>query len=185
VPRGLPEPPVARSKTLVQVIGDQGAGKTTHVQHWRRSAPGPYHYIPRRPYRGRWLTGPVGELVYGDEIDRMPRVLRRWWFRQLARVEATVVIGTHKDLTRLGKRFGFTVRTHELPALDEETLGTIINRRLQTHALDTRPVLVSFDSADIKRIFDKSDGSLRVAEVLCHELLAERVLYSSSAAGQQ
>ncbi len=184
VSRGLPEPPGPGRRTLVQVIGDQGAGKTTHVQHWRRATPGPYHYLPRRPLSGRWHRGPVGPIVYGDEIDRMPRPLRRHWFRELAAVGATLIIGTHRDLARLGRRSGFEVITHHLPPLDRDTLAAIIDRRLQTEAItgdgvetrsDRNRGVFRFDPPDIDRIFERSAGSLREAEVLCHELLAERV----------
>ncbi len=187
VSRGLPDPPPAGARALVQVIGDQGMGKTTHVQHWRRRSPGPYHYIPRLPYRGRWIDAPVEPLVYGDEIDRMPRPLRYRWFRDLGAIEATVVIGSHRDLTRLGRRFGFEVTTHHLPPLDRDTLTRIIDRRLEADMVERRPTLVAgtngngdrptfrFEPADIDRIFERSGGSLRQAEVLCHELLAERV----------
>ncbi len=187
VPRGLPDPPAAGARALVQVIGDQGAGKTTHVQHWRRRRPGPYHYIPRLPYRDRWIDAPVEPLVYGDEIDRMPRPLRRRWFRDLGAIEATVVIGTHRDLTRLGRRFGLEVTTHHLPPLDRETLTRIIDRRLDAEMVEQCPVpfdhkddhgdrpTFRFEPAEIDQIFERSGGSVREAEVLCHELLAERV----------
>lgn len=44
VDRGLAVPSY-RPATLVQVVGDQGAGKTTQVQAWRSVVAGPYHYV--------------------------------------------------------------------------------------------------------------------------------------------
>ncbi len=175
VSRGLPDPPGPGASTLVQVIGDQGAGKTTHVQQWRRLTPGPYHYLPRRPRADRWQRGPIGPIVYGDEIDRMPRPLRRRWFRELAGIGATLVIGTHRDLSGLGRRSGFEVITHHLPPLDRDTLAQIVDRRLLAETIEDRGSRFRFDPADIDRIFERCGGSLREAELLCHERLAERV----------
>ena len=174
VDRGVPRPPPPGAMTVVQVLGDQGAGKTTHVMHWRAAAAGPYHYFPKRPYTQRWRRPPVETLVYGDEIDRMPRPLRWWWFRQLARVEATVVIGTHVDLSRLAMRTGFAAQAHVLDRVDIDTFGAIVERRLEVDAIAGRPRF-HFTDADIESVHAKSQGRLRVAEGLLHELLAERV----------
>ena len=175
VSRGLPSPPPPSSRTLVQVIGDQGAGKTTHVRRWRSLTPGPYHYVPRRPYLQRWRRPPVGPVVYADEIDRMPRPIRWVWFRALARASSTAVTGTHIDLTRRAERAGLTVITHRLGPIDRSTLKAIIEARLRSAATGHGPITVEFDDDDITRIHHKSQGSVREAEIICHELLAERV----------
>ncbi len=176
VSRGLPQPPPPGSRTIVQVLGDQGAGKTTHVLRWRRLTPGPYHYVPRRPYRQRWRRPPVGPVVYADEIDRMPKPIRWLWFRALARAEATVVTGTHVELTKQAERAGLQATAHHLGPVDRVTLSAIVDARLRSVAIDPEQPAVVFDDADLAQIHEKSRGSVREAEVLCHELLAERVL---------
>ena len=173
--RGLADPPPARSKTLVQVIGDQGVGKSTHLRHWQRRHPGPYHYIPRSPYRQRWTPPPVAPVVYGDEIDRMPRPLRLRWFSQLARMNATLVIGTHADLRRLGRAVGFSVVTHELGRVGREQLRAVLDRRLEAAKLPGSRHVFRFSDEDLVRVLTLSKGNLRAADSVCHRIVAQRV----------
>lgn len=205
VGRGLGSPPPPASHTLVQVIGDKGAGKTTQVQSWRRRVDGPYHYIPESPYRARWAEPPVGELVYGDEIDRMPSPLRHRWFQKLGQRCATVVIGTHVDLSTVARRHGFVVVTHKLGAVDIETLRKVIdtrltavasapdgtadcpgdrgvsaeNRRLRRSArafpAGSAGPSFSIDDRALAEIHALAAGSLRTAETLLHQYVAGQV----------
>ncbi|MDH4279008.1 MAG: hypothetical protein OEW83_13110 [Acidimicrobiia bacterium] len=175
VDRGLAPPPPAGSRVLVQVIGDQGMGKSTHLAEWRRLRPGPLHYIPRRPYRDRWRPPPVGALVYGDEIDRMPVPLRRRWLQQLGLVGATVFVGTHRNLTGVARRAGLEVRTHRLGPVSPSELAVVLDRRLQAAAIAGRAVGVVFTASDVAAIHAESGGNLRAADSIAHRLLAERV----------
>ena len=178
IDRGIPNPPPPGSGTLVQVIGDSGLGKSAHLTHWRTLTPGPYHYIVRRPYRSRWRRPPIGPLVYGDEIDRMPSPLRRRWLHRLAGESATAVIGTHIDLRTEAERAGFTVMSHQLTVLDEPTLAVFLDQRLAASAIDDRHV--RFSPAEVAEIFDASAGNPQRAEVAAHRVLANRVNRSLS-----
>jgi hypothetical protein len=190
VDRGLGPAPVPAQRTLVQVVGERGFGKTTQLRQWRRQAPAPqqpapdhpapYHYVVRVPYRQRWVPPPVAPLVFADEVDRLPGP-RRWrWFRALARVGATAVVGTHRDLGHHARRAGLTVVTHWLDPISSDDLARIVGARLGAAALDpTRPPqLVS--RADVAAVHARSGGSIRAAEVLCHGLVAERVAKAAS-----
>jgi len=162
----------------VQVIGDSGFGKSSQLEHWRAATPGPYHYIQRLPYRDRWQLAPLSEessgVIYGDEIDRMPKPLRRAWFRRLAAQHLTLIVGTHVDLSRLGERSGFDVITHRLAPFDRATLEEAIELRLRSVATqDDIPAL--FSAADIDLVFIESCGNPEEADVICHRLLAQRV----------
>ncbi len=178
VSRGLSDPPPPWSQTLVQVIGESGYGKSSQVEHWRNTMPGPYHYIPRRPYRNRWHRPPQTErsngVIYGDEIDRMPTPLRRSWFTRLAAQDVTLIIGTHVDLARLGERSGFDVITHQLEPFDRATLERAIHARLNTVSFGSA-VSDLFSATDIDRIHAESNGNPEEADVICHRLLARRV----------
>lgn len=174
VSRGLRNPPPPGAKALVQVIGRSGYGKTTHVQHWRAQTPGPYHYIPRRPYVERWHEPPLADIVYGDEIDRMPATLRRRWFHQLGEAESTVVIGTHLDLTRVATRAGLKVITHHLGRADRVVLEQMIDLRLESVALCDVPT-PRFTTDELDLVWTESAGVPAEADVICHRLLAERV----------
>lgn len=173
--RGLAPPPSPGAGSLLQVIGDRGMGKSTHLAEWRRRQPGPLHYIPRRPYRDRWKRPPVETLVYGDEIDRMPIPLRAAWFRRLATVGATVVVGTHRDLSGIARRAGLEVHTHLLRPATRAELAAVLDRRLQSAALAGRSPLVAFTDDDIDLIHAESGGNLRAADSAGHRILAKRV----------
>ena len=178
VDRGLSTPPPRSSLTLVQVIGDKGAGKSTQVHEWRRTAPGPYHYVAARPYRDRWARPPVEPLVYADEIDRMPVPLRQRWFRQLAAAKSTVVAGTHVDLGLSARRAGLAVITHHIGPADLAIIRQVLIAKIKQASLESRVTfaLAEFEIEDIHR---RCGGSLRAAEVLAHELVAMRVHHAS------
>lgn len=176
VDRGLAPPPPPGSNMVVQVIGDQGLGKSTQLAEWRRLQAGPLHYIPRRPYRDRRRAAPIGPIVYGDEIDRMPIRLRARWFRRLATVGATVVLGTHRDLSRVARRAGFAdVRTHRLEPATRAELAVVLERRLLAAAVPDRELSVGLTDVDVEMVFNESSGNLRAADSVGHRILAERV----------
>lgn len=174
VDRGLRAPPPPASGVLVQVIGDKGAGKSTQVREWQRRTPGPYHYVPATPYRDRWSRPPVGPLVYADEIDRMPAALRRRWFRSLATANATVIAGTHVDLQTQACAAGLAVRTHRLDHVDLATVEAVLAGKVAL-ASDATPQTFELTRAEIADVHQRCGGSLRTAELLAHELIAERV----------
>lgn len=120
------------------------------------------------------MPGGSSGIIYGDEIDRMPRPLRRRWFADLAAQGVTLIIGTHIDLERLGRRKGFDVITHRLRPFDRATLGRAIDLRLRAVATgDDIPEL--FTDVDLDLVFTESDGVPEEADVVCHRLLAQRV----------
>lgn len=174
VDRGLPAPPPPGSATLVQVIGGKGAGKTTHVLRWRSLTDGPYHYVRRRPCSSRWKRPPIGALVYADEVDRMPWPVRRGWLRRAARSGATIVAGTHRDLTGPARRAGLRVITHRLDPADVATLRCMVERRIDRASITGVPALL-LDDHDMTEVHRRSDGNIRTAETILHELVAERV----------
>ncbi len=175
VDRGLATPPPPASATLVQVIGDKGVGKTTHVMEWRRRAPGPYHYVPRAPSRDRWRTPPVAPLVYADEIDRMPRPVRYRWFRQLGEIGATIVAGTHNDLSAPARRAGLSVVSHQLGPVDLATLAVVVDRRFRDAGLSVDHGAIMISERELSDVHERSCGNLRAAERLLHQLVATRV----------
>lgn len=178
VDRGLPPPaavPGAPAGTLIQIIGGSGTGKSTHLEQWCRLLPGPCHLVPSAPYRHRWSPAPVGPVVYGDEIDRMPRFLRRRWFRTLARAKALAIVATHVDLAAEARRAGLTVVTHHLASPDVATLRAIVTGRMRWAAIGSVDPRVGFTEADLVRIHGAAAGSLHIAEEHCHRLVALRV----------
>ena len=103
----------------------------------------------------------------------MPVALRRWWFRALARVGATVVVGTHRDLSQQAARSGLTVVTHSLGPVDFDTLRKVVDERLRAAAVNE--VTFVIDDEDLRRSHALANGSLRSVERHLHELVADRV----------
>ena len=175
VDRGLGSGPQPQASTVVQVIGDRGFGKTTHLEHWRGTVPGPYFHVPFAPYRHRWRRPPMAPIVYGDEVDRLPSPVRRQWLRHLARAGSSAVIGTHVDLARSIRGAGLDVVTHRLEPVALDTLRRIVDARLADAALSPDEIPVVFSDDDLADVNRQSGGSIRAAEVLCHQLLAQLV----------
>ena len=182
-------PPSPHSRTLCQLIGDRGLGKTAHLRQWRRSQPGPHHYIPLSPYSSRWQRPPMDAhdigsgTVYGDEIDRMPSMLRSRWFRCLASANATVIVGTHVDLGPAAERAGFTVERHQLAPLTLAQVRCLIETQLERVRIDTP--LVGFNSGDLDTVYAQSAGVPREVEVLCHQVFANKVALAASGERQR
>ena len=173
VDRGL-RPPEPGARTMYQLIGDRGFGKSTHLQRWQSTQPGPVHYVPPEPYAKRWATPPTGNAtVYGDEIDRMPSLLRWRWFRSLAKAGATVIIGTHVDLRGVAERAGFTVVSHHLVPLTRDEVECVVGQHVERVRIGEPRV--HFDSNDLDEIYAKTGGVPRDVEALCHGLLADKV----------
>lgn len=168
--RGLPAPPAAGGLRFIQVLGPKGAGKTTALLNWRRGAPGPYRRVP--PGFGRWRLPPGGALVYWDEADRVPAPV---WISALtaARVRAaTVVAGTHEDLSRWPRRLGFSVETH---AFGDLRAGEVLRWARARIAAETASgaCALSLDPATADRVAREAGRSWRRAGGLLHRWAAD------------
>jgi hypothetical protein len=107
---------------------------------------------------------------------------QRWrWFRRLAERGATLVIGTHIDLSDLAAKAGFgrdgrELSTYELPTIDRATLDAMLDARIAAASIDETVDPTSLlTNADRQRILERSAGSIRDVETLGHELIAARV----------
>lgn len=169
IERAPQAPPAPGRNRLVQLIGVRGAGKSTTLRRWCSTAPGPWRYVPPGP--GRWRPLPVAPLVYWDEIDRCPALLRRvaWW--RAARIGATVVAGSHVDLSAQARRAGLRVDSLEFPPISVAELTAWAQARiaLAGGAGWTIP------PADAAVIAARAGASWRRAADLMHIWVADRV----------
>ena len=161
IDRGWSQAPVPAAQQLVQVLGNKGFGKTAHLRHWQAQTGGVYAYYP--PGWGRFKVPPVQTIAYWDEADRIPAPLLLAALGRAARTRATLVVGTHTDLSRLAKFSGLAVQTIRLPPLEAAMLRVWAERQIQAVRLPTVPCGVELSSATAHEITAIAQGSWRAA----------------------
>ncbi len=111
---------------VVQLVGDKGYGKTTHLLAIAARFPeAAYLYIPE----GEFGKIPqLGEPLLVDEAQR----LTVWQRRQLFRSGRTLILGTHRDFTGSLRRAGRSVLTLAADRLTTpERVVEILNARVR------------------------------------------------------
>jgi len=120
--------------SAVQLTGDKGRGKTTHMLAIMRHFPGAVYVHVGENERPRILHG---HPLFVDEIQRLPRRTRRRIFRR----PVSLCLGTHEDLSSELARAGFEVHTLEVGgALDAGRLRRILNRRIEAARRGSGPL---------------------------------------------
>ena len=133
--RGI-SPPQAGQKTFLQLLANRGAGKTSHLLHWRSQYPGPYSYYPIEVMK-RWHLPAVDAIAYWDEADRIPLPLLFTSLARAAMVKASIVAATHVDLAWAARGVGLTVETMALPPIDVDSLCIWAARKIAAATLPT------------------------------------------------
>jgi hypothetical protein len=151
-----------------QIIGDPGAGKTSHLLHWQRQTGGDYIYYPIE-FRQRWQWPTLGTIAYWDEVDRMPIPLLLTGLTTARSQDSTIVAGTHKCLQWAGKLTGLRVETIRLPPLTEDELIRWAEQRIAAVRLcDRIPISLELTDVDVRVIIQQSQASWRQAATLLH-----------------
>ncbi|HEU4324097.1 MAG TPA: hypothetical protein VFS21_13185 [Roseiflexaceae bacterium] len=170
--RGFSHAPAVGAGLLMQLLGEEGAGKTSHMLHWHAQTGGPYTSYPSDV--ARWRCPPLAPIAYWDEADRIPRLLLRLALTLAARQRATVVTGTHRDLGVPARQAGLAVQTVRLPPLTAVEVQTWAAKRVAAARLgmDVVPCL-SLGDAEAAAIVAQAGGSWRRAGVLLHIWVAQ------------
>lgn len=164
-------PPRPGSRRFHQVLGPEGSGKTSHLQAWRASEPGPYYEVN--------VTSsddpPIAPIAYWDEADRLAdRHLRRV-LRRAGAAGATIVAATHRDLGALARRSGLHVETVEMEPLTEGLLRRWADTRVDAARIDGGiDHSIAFSDDEIRAVLGQCE-TLREAGDEFHRLVAERV----------
>ncbi|MCA9596321.1 MAG: hypothetical protein KC776_23565 [Myxococcales bacterium] len=141
--------------SVVQLLGDAGRGKSTHLWAWHARNPGSlYEYVPEGACTLRARALP--ELCFVDEAQRLSRVELRRLFSDAARL----VLASHADLSGFTRR---PVRTRMLTGMSEERLGRILTRRVEAARRSTGPV-PRFPAETLRAIVARFGDDLRSAE---------------------
>lgn len=146
----------------LQVVGEQGFGKTTHLLTIRAAiVSATYTCIPE----GRSLWPSIGNPTIVDEAQRLSRRHRFRLFRR----GVPLALGTHENLERELQQAGRTVVTlqvGELMTLDR--LHTILNRRI-TFARRGPGPLPSIRLATTKTLLEEFGSNVRAIEAQLYD----------------
>lgn len=114
----------------VQFIGQCGRGKTTRMLKLRSQlCEASYTYIPERP-----PCPPIGagNPVLIDEAQRLSRVARHRVFTS----GCSLVLATHRDLSRVLRKYGYRVYTEQIGEGNRPQLvRELLNRRIEASRL--------------------------------------------------
>lgn len=149
------QPPAQKRPPVLQVIGEKGFGKTTHLLAIAKYFPDAvYVHIPEDEYAA---VPNVGEPLLIDEAQR----LTLWQRLRLFRSRRTLVLGTHRDFSQHLKWAGRSVLTldaarHTTP----ERIERILNDRIKSVRRSSAPI-PSVTSATASTLFTLYGNDLR------------------------
>jgi hypothetical protein len=165
--RGSSIAPLSNSKMLWQFLGVKGAGKSSQLQHWREQTGGAYHYCDPT-WRSRLTPPPVAGMAYWDEADRIAPVMLSNALARAARFGATIVVGTHRDLSAEALRAGIQhVQTVQLGRISRSQLLEWATKRIQASSLPSG-TMYSISENDASRMLERSPDSWRELASLLH-----------------
>jgi hypothetical protein len=157
--------PELRPGDPVQIIGERGRGKTTHLLALAARHPGAvYECVPEDS--DRFTHAPEDGGVYLlDEAQRArPGLLRRLLGRPLS-----VALGTHGDLSGAAGR---PLRTVRAGGMEPDRLEEVLRRRIEWARRGPGPV-PRVPAEAVRRLIGRHGDDVRAIEGVLYELLQE------------
>ena len=172
---GFSDPPPLRDRLFIQFLGEKGAGKTSHLLHWRSQTNGSYSYFPDGLQR--WYLPKVEEISYWDEANRIPFPLLAIALKQAYDRQSTIVAGTHNDLAWIARAIGFRkIKTIHLDTISLEMFSAWVEKRLEAVRLSPKiEIKLYLERHDALKSLSRSGASWRRASVYLHIWTAEQV----------
>ncbi len=138
----------------LQVLGEQGRGKTTHLLALKQAFPdAPYIYYaedgPKPPV-------PKAPLLFLDETQRFSKQERKQIFKQ----NASFVIATHENHEAELKKAGLDCVTLTLSGLSKEKLERILSARIEASRRN-HGELPYFSQESIQKLIKMFEDDLR------------------------
>lgn len=180
IDRGYSEPPRPKARQLVQIIGVKGAGKTSHLRRWQSETGGPYCYYP--PGWQRIKMPKVDVIAYWDEADRIPFPYLLLALGAAADDCATIVAGTHRDLSLAAKLVRLPVKTIWIKPFSAQLLGQWVMKRIEAVRIAGVACSLALSNRDAREIAITANGSWREAADLLHIWAAEQAQACSKSA---
>ncbi|MGK7910950.1 MAG: hypothetical protein AB4050_05610 [Synechococcus sp.] len=172
IDRGYSTPPSPSQQQLVQIMGVEGAGKTSHLKHWQACTGGPYCYYP--PGLGGVKLPPIAAIAYWDEANRIPSPFQVIAFAQARIIGATIVAGTHANLGSLARRCGLSVTTIHLRPFNAETLLDWANLRINAVRVPNQDCSLVLQHDQASELAKQANGSWREVSDRLHIWAAEQ-----------
>ncbi|MBD2255858.1 hypothetical protein H6G14_32335 [Nostoc parmelioides FACHB-3921] len=155
-------------------MGEKGAGKTSHLLHWKQQTGGVYYYC--QPGWKRCSLPPVTKIVYWDEANRIPLPLLLTSLLVSRCINATIVAGTHDNLTEFASLFGFEIKNMTLSTLCVENLLQWAKKLIEAERLSPSiPISLELSTDNAREIVAESQGSWRQAATYLHIWVARIV----------
>jgi hypothetical protein len=175
VDSGFSSAPAKGERLFIQFLGEKGAGKTSHLLHWRSQTNGSYSYFPDS--WERWYLPKVDEISYWDEANRIPFPLLAIALKQAYDQKSTIVAGTHNDLAWIARAIGFRkIKTIRLETISLEMFLAWVEKRLEAVQLSPEiEIKLRLERHDALKILSQSGASWRRASVYLHIWAAEQV----------
>ena len=159
--------PIPGKKKFIQLMGEKGAGKTSHILHWQKQTKGSYCYYP--PGKGAWKVPVVEKISYWDEADRIPYPFLLYALAKAAKEHSTIVVGTHKDLSSLARVLGLQVHKVTLETLTVDSLNVWVAKRIDDVLLEgIKQAELKLPQDVAQKVVLESGSSWREAAVLLH-----------------
>ena len=157
-------------RTAFQFMGECGRGKTTHMlaiaDQFEDSA---YVYLAED---APCPAIPTGTPLLIDEAQRLPRRV----LKQITQTASTLILATHRDLTKPLRRAGYEVATQRIGlTLSAEKLAVVLNQRIQASRRDSlkpTPVL-SIDVA--QELIRRFGTDIRGIESYLYDIVQSQV----------
>lgn len=139
---------------VLQIMGEQGRGKSTHLHALRQHFPtAPYLYYPED---GPKPKVPKAKLLFLDETQRFTKKERLRILKQ----KASFVIATHQDHREEFKQLKLEHVSITLNSLSVTTLASILEKRLEASRRAAGP-LPYFEQDALEQLIKRFDDDLR------------------------
>lgn len=155
-----------RSGLVLQFIGGQGRGKSTHMRALHQYHPqAPFVYLHDRQEDPKPLPKiPHDTLCFIDESQRMNRWLRWRHFRS----HRTLILGTHEDHRLELEKKGFDVHTVDVHQKEPDRIKLILKRRVE-FARREHCAFPQMTDSYIRHLIERYGDDLRTMENILYE----------------